>query len=204
MIYEIILYDAVAGGAGHVRRLVTDDCGVFQKVIQKAISLTKGCNCNPSCYNCLRNYYNQTIHDKLNRIEAYSFLEHYYGPAAAIPDDQFEKQHQSIQEELTEEKIRFTDGYSCTDYQNWNEFAPMIPEEYIDAFADMDMLHIPIPSESYCKLNVIGADVSTEVLFLWKDKKILVFDNDNEKVEIQGWTSLSVSEIKPREFAGLF
>lgn len=80
----------------------------------------------------------------------------------------------------------------------------MIPEEYIDAFTDMDMLHIPIPSESYCKLNVIGADVSTEVLFLWKNKKILVFDNDNEKVEIQGWASLSVSEIKPREFAGLF
>ena len=204
MVYEIILYDAVAGGAGHVRRLVTDDCGVFQKVIEKAISLTKGCNCNPSCYNCLRNYYNQTIHDKLNRIEAYSFLEHYYGPTAAIPDDQFEEQHQSTQEEVTEDKIRFADGYSCTDYQNWNEFAPMIPEEYIDAFADMDMLHIPIPSESYCKLNVIGTDISSEVLFLWKNKKILVFDNDNEKVEIQGWTSLSVSEIKPREFAGLF
>lgn len=204
MVYEIILYDAVAGGAGHVRRLVTDDCGVFQKVIEKAISLTKGCNCNPSCYNCLRNYYNQTIHDKLNRIEAYSFLEHYYGPTAAIPDDQFEEQHQSTQEEVTEDKIRFADGYSCTDYQNWNEFAPMIPEEYIDAFADMDMLHIPIPSESYCKLNVIGTDISSEVLFLWKNKKILVFDNDNEKVEIQGWISLSVSEIKPREFAGLF
>ena len=204
MVYEIILYDAVAGGAGHVRRLVTDDCGVFQKVIEKAISLTKGCNCNPSCYNCLRNYYNQTIHDKLNRIEAYSFLEHYYGPTAAIRDDQFEEQHQSTQEEVTEDKIRFADGYSCTDYQNWNEFAPMIPEEYIDAFADMDMLHIPIPSESYCKLNVIGTDISSEVLFLWKNKKILVFDNDNEKVEIQGWISFSVSEIKPREFAGLF
>lgn len=80
----------------------------------------------------------------------------------------------------------------------------MIPEEYINAFADMDMLHVPIPPESYCKLNVIGTDISSESLFLWKSKKILVFDNDNEKVEIEGWTSLSVSEIKPREFAGLF
>ena len=204
MVYEIILYDAVAGGAGHVRRLVSDDCGVFQRVIQKAISLTKTCNCNPSCYNCLRNYYNQTIHDKLNRIEAYSFLEHYNGPTIAIPDDHFEEQHHSLREELTEDKIRFADGYSCTDYQNWNEFAPMIPEEYMNAFADMDMLHVPIPSESYCKLNVIGTNISSEVLFFWKNKKILVFDNDNEKVEIQGWTSFSVSEIKPREFAGYF
>jgi DEAD/DEAH box helicase domain protein len=91
LIYEIVLYDAVAGGAGHVRRLVTDDCGVFQKVINKAITLTKGCSCNPSCYNCLRNYYNQAIHDKLNRIEAYYFLEHYYGQTVMIPDEQFDE-----------------------------------------------------------------------------------------------------------------
>ena len=203
MIYEIILYDAVAGGAGHVRRLVTDDCGVFQRVIQKAISITKGCNCNPSCYNCLRNYYNQMIHDKLNRMEAYSFLEHYCGPTALIPDDQFEEHHESSQDEIPESKVRFTDGYGCSDYQNWNEFAPMIPEEYIEAFSDMDMLHVPIPSESYCKLSVLGTDISSEVLFLWKDQKLLVFDNDNEKIEIQGWTSLSVNEIKPEVFAEL-
>ena len=79
----------------------------------------------------------------------------------------------------------------------------MIPEEYMDAFADMDLLHIPLPSESYCKLSVIGKGVAYEILFVWKDKKILVFDNDNEKVKITGWTSLSVSEIIPSEFAKL-
>ena len=84
MIYEIVLYDAVAGGAGHVRRLMTEDCSVFQRVIKRAIELTKGCTCNPSCYNCLRNYYNQAVHDKLSRIEAYSFLEHYYGAVETI------------------------------------------------------------------------------------------------------------------------
>lgn len=203
MIYEIILYDAVAGGAGHVRRLVTDDCGVLQKVIRKAIDITGGCSCNPSCYNCLRNYYNQTIHDKLNRFEACSFLEHYCGPTSAIPDDQFEEAHQPAQEELTESKVRFSDGYACSDYRNWNEFAPMIPEEYLDAFADMDLYHIPIPSESYCKLNVIGKGITSEILFVWKNKKILVFDNDNEKVTIKGWTSLSVGEIIPADFAVL-
>lgn len=203
MIYQIVLYDAVAGGAGHVRRLVTDDCGIFQKVIREAISITKGCNCNPSCYNCLRNYYNQTIHDKLNRIEAYSFLEHFCGTATAIPDNQFEEQHQPARGDLTEDKVKLSDGYSCSDYRNWNEFSPMIPEEYMDAFADMDLLHIPLPSESYCKLSVIGKGVAYEILFVWKDKKILVFDNDNEKVKITGWTSLSVSEIIPSEFAKL-
>ena len=204
MIYEIILYDAVAGGAGHVRRLVTEDCQVFQKVIKRAIEITKGCNCNPSCYNCLRNYYNQAIHDKLNRVEAYSFLEHYYGDVSLIANEEFEEKHEKAEEELTEEKVNFSNGYSCTDYQNWNEFSPMIPEEYIDKFADMDMLRVPIPTESYCKLVVVGTNVSSEALFVWKEQKILVFDNDNDKIDIQNWKSFSIDDIKPKKFAKLF
>ena len=203
LIYEIVMYDAVAGGAGHVHRLVTNDCGVLQKVIGKAIALTKGCNCSPSCYNCLRNYYNQSIHDQLNRVEAYSFLEHYYGPIDVIPDDEFEEQFQTIQEEMSETQIRFSDGYSCGDYQNWNEFAFMIPGEYAEVFADMDMLHVPLPSESYCKLSVIGTNNLAEVLFVWRKQKVLVFDNDQEKMQIKGWTSYYVNEIKPIDFAAL-
>lgn len=49
--------------------------------------------------------------------------------------------------------------------------------------------------------KVVGTNISSEALFIWKDKKILVFDNDNEKIDICGWTSLYVSEIKPMKFA---
>ncbi len=205
MVFEIVLYDAVAGGAGHVRRLVTEDCGVFQRVIEKAISITKNCTCNPSCYNCLRNYYNQTLHDQLNRIEAFSFLEHFYGPATVIPNEEFDEMHQStVTEQVTAGALKFSNGYNCSDYQNWTEFSPMIPEEYIDAFADMDELRVPIPTESYSKILTSEAGVSSEVLFVWEPQKILVFDNDNQKLEVQGWRSMSVSEIKPLQFAKLF
>ena len=78
-IYSIILYDAVAGGAGHVRRLITDSGDKFTKVVQKAIEITKYCDCSPSCYNCLRNYYNQRVHDDLDRKLAYSFLSKFSG-----------------------------------------------------------------------------------------------------------------------------
>lgn len=78
-IYSIILYDAVAGGAGHVRRLITDSGDRFTKVVNKAIEITKNCDCSPSCYNCLRNYYNQRVHDKLDRKSVYDFLEKYSG-----------------------------------------------------------------------------------------------------------------------------
>ena len=90
LIYSIVLYDAVAGGAGHVRRLVTEDGTQFCKVVEKAIAITKGCNCSPSCYSCLRNYYNQKIHDLLNRRYAYEFLENYAGELEPITNEEFE------------------------------------------------------------------------------------------------------------------
>lgn len=90
MIYSIVLYDAVAGGAGHVRRLVTETGDIFQRVVDKAIEITKGCNCSPSCYSCLRNYYNQKIHDLLNRKYAYDFLENYSGELEPITETEFD------------------------------------------------------------------------------------------------------------------
>lgn len=204
MIYEVVLYDAVAGGAGHVRRLVTEDCGVFQRVIEKAISITKGCTCNPSCYNCLRNYYNQTLHDRLNRIEAYSFLEHYWGRVDAIPEDEFDEERYDAAEQETLKYAIFSGGYECGEYRNWTEFSPMIPEEYIDAFQDMDELQVPVPSRSYSRLGTEEDDRIAEVLFLWEPQKILVFDNDNQKVDVEGWTSYKVKDIKPLQFAELF
>lgn len=90
LIYSIVLYDAVAGGAGHVRRLVTEDGEKFRKVVDKAIIITKNCKCSPSCYGCLRNYYNQKIHDKLNRKYAYDFLENYSGELEPITNEEFE------------------------------------------------------------------------------------------------------------------
>ena len=204
LIYEVVLYDAVAGGAGHVRRLLTDDCNVFQSVIRNAIEITKGCNCNPSCYNCLRNYYNQSIHDKLSRIAAYSFLEHFCGITESIPDEEFEEQKQKADAGLMESDIRFTNGYDCTDYQSWNEFSFMIPEDYVKIFSDMDQRDIPIPDESYVKITVIDSKASSEAMFIWKNKKIMIFDVDKEKMNIAGWTSLSIEELQPETFSKLF
>ena len=58
--------------------------------IDKAIEITKGCNCSPSCYSCLRNYYNQKIHDLLNRKYAYDFLENYTGELESIAENEFD------------------------------------------------------------------------------------------------------------------
>lgn len=89
IIYSLVLYDAVAGGAGHVRRVVTEDGAVFQQIIEKAIEITKNCDCSPSCYTCLRNYYNQKIHNRLNREYVYDFLENFKGQVTQISEQEF-------------------------------------------------------------------------------------------------------------------
>lgn len=73
--YDILIYDNVPGGAGHVKRLV--DRQSILKALQSAyIKVSQHCcDENTSCYNCLRNYYNQTHHSKLQRKYAKEFIE---------------------------------------------------------------------------------------------------------------------------------
>jgi ATP-dependent helicase YprA (DUF1998 family) len=75
MEHKIIIYDAVLGGAGHSRRLVTKGGEILRKVIKNAVELLDTCKCEPSCYRCLRNYENQKIHETLDRQKALAFLK---------------------------------------------------------------------------------------------------------------------------------
>lgn len=103
IVYSIILYDAVAGGAGHVRRIVTESGVAFQRVLHRALMVVDGCNCDSSCYQCLRNYYNQKIHDNLNRYLAADFLCQWVGDMELLEDGKT----------VAEEKLK--DGKGQTD-----------------------------------------------------------------------------------------
>jgi len=74
--YSIILYDSVPGGAGHIHRIAANE-DVFQSVIRKAYEICSECECSPSCYKCLRDYYNQDFHSMLDRNKVVEFLNHY-------------------------------------------------------------------------------------------------------------------------------
>ncbi|MEA4937230.1 MAG: DEAD/DEAH box helicase [Paludibacter sp.] len=75
MEHRIIIYDEVPGGAGHSRQLVTQDGQVLRAVIKRAIKVLETCECEPSCYRCLRSYENQKKHEILDRTKALSFLK---------------------------------------------------------------------------------------------------------------------------------
>ena len=73
--YDILLYDNVPGGAGHVKRLV-DKKAIFNSLLAAYGKVSQTCcDDNTSCYNCLRNYYNQTHHSKLQRVFAKEIVE---------------------------------------------------------------------------------------------------------------------------------
>ena len=73
--YDILIYDNVPGGAGHVKRLMDRDAVVLS-LRSAYIKVSQNCcDENTSCYNCLRNYYNQVHHSKLQRKYAKEFIE---------------------------------------------------------------------------------------------------------------------------------
>ena len=65
--YDLILFDTVAGGAGHVKRL-KDDSSLLE-VLKNALKKVSQecCAEDTSCYNCLRTYNNQRLHNHIKR-----------------------------------------------------------------------------------------------------------------------------------------
>jgi ATP-dependent helicase YprA (DUF1998 family) len=72
---QLILFDNVPGGAGHVKRLMDEKS--FREALMSALHRVKSCICGSetSCYGCLRNYQNQFCHEELKRGIVLDFLE---------------------------------------------------------------------------------------------------------------------------------
>ncbi len=75
---SMIFFDKTPGGAGHVRRLT--EPGVVENVLRQTLRIMESCNCggadkDSSCYQCLRNYYNQKYHDILSRGVVIDFIK---------------------------------------------------------------------------------------------------------------------------------
>jgi hypothetical protein len=66
---SVVLYDNVPGGAGHVQRIGTE----MRQVIAAALEIV-ACDCETSCYRCLREYDNQFEHHLLDRTCITDFL----------------------------------------------------------------------------------------------------------------------------------
>jgi ATP-dependent helicase YprA (DUF1998 family) len=69
---QLYLYDLLPGGAGYARAVGND----LAHVLDAAETLLGACDCQSSCYRCIRHYGNNWIHASLDRHLALSLLRH--------------------------------------------------------------------------------------------------------------------------------
>lgn len=186
MIYSVILYDAVAGGAGHVRRMVTSDGKILQRVLRKAYSVVNDCSCGSSCYKCLRNYYNQKIHDLLDRTKAAAFLKNWLGEMCLEASNEEIKEEPNETVQATEASLALPDdfGMNMKDSQwnfIWTNTATSTDdsEEHrkILEFADFSSLfETKEKPYSGCTILIDGVECSCDLL--WRKSRVLFFTSE--------------------------
>lgn len=190
-VFSVILYDAVAGGAGHVRRMVTEDAAVFQRVLKRAIAVVDGCSCDPSCYQCLRNYYNSRIHDLLDRKLAADFLKQWVGeyvPKAAAQmhtADESEMPNEPGSKSISPCKIRFKNNgrnlRNASAQQVWDTVLGDCDEEDISIVREIREMHKGAGGNPYYQAYFVFPEVSDRkcnATLIWEKQKVIFFVND--------------------------
>lgn len=182
----------MAGGAGHVRRIVTKDGAAFQNVLHAAYDLVQGCDCDTSCYKCLRNYYNQKIHDQLDRHIAANFIKPWLGVMKPIEEQQQEEATTAECERNSSlDTVLHTDCEYDEDSTSWNEIIENLPltdsdAEWVSALqkiAERDFLPFPVQSAH------ITVERSNDELWpdmAWPNLKLALYTSDNTD-EYDNW-----------------
>jgi len=67
---EIILYDKAPGGAG----LVKEARQRWSEIVNETRRIVADCDCERACYDCLKDFANQTHHQALNRHDVIAFF----------------------------------------------------------------------------------------------------------------------------------
>lgn len=183
---RFILFDNVAGGAGHVKRILEGNGEILRLIIANAYDYLSKCNCDPSCYKCLRSYENQEFHDKLNRFKAIDFFKNYIG-MPFLPLKPEEEQKPTI--DLGE--ANFKDFKSIADAFEYDSRTSVRIHDFNDA-------EYPIPDGFYIPLNGFP---DSYILFAWKKEKVLLIDKSYLKDESNKildcdhtWTKIDITE----------
>ena len=179
--YSIVFYDAVAGGAGHVRRLLEDKGVSLTKVFDYAVKKLNSCSCETSCYNCLRTYENQKFHDQLDRGKAIEFLKEY--------KDNFI--FNKIIEDKEEEKIKLTiidNGQIMSDKSLKEHLEYMMdPDEDIDYSKLNDLIKIidkkPLDVPDYHNSKIRDNKGTIYIVdLIWNYEKVILLLPDKKEV----------------------
>ncbi len=159
--YELLLFDTVSGGAGHVKRLKDDSS--LMEVLRNALKKVSQdcCGEDTSCYNCLRTYNNQRLHKHIKRGLAKEALS-------------------LIVERILDEKKQYTISLpKLPNYEVAIENGLIGPDESIVAFKnlidELSRIGAPMPDGFGYSLTPDDGSKKEFADFAWKSKNILLF-----------------------------
>jgi ATP-dependent helicase YprA (DUF1998 family) len=120
---DFFLFDALAGGAGYATQVGQE----VEELLKMALDLLAGCpeGCEQSCYRCLRNYGNRTLHHRLDRHLGRRLLQAIIEQRAseAFALEEQARQLMGLQQFLT------LQGYSC--HRLGREGRPVLSDQVI-------------------------------------------------------------------------
>ncbi|MDY5401032.1 MAG: DEAD/DEAH box helicase [Erysipelotrichaceae bacterium] len=171
--YSLVLYDTVAGGAGHVGR-IKSNASILKTILRNAYERVSECTCDTSCYSCLRSYSNQRIHDRLDRNKAADFLKDYLYDVHPYEQEKFaEKKTIKLKENGKSMKnVSFKEIFTKNLSDAVNE---QIVSKLIEVFNDYNL---PAPLRSEEDFIVNGTSIMYADL-IWTKEKVMVFSPDN-------------------------
>ena len=169
--WSLIVYDAVPGGVGHTRRLIENKGKILHQVINEALHNVSSCSCSPSCYNCLRNYQNQKIHNFLDR----SLVENYltdYATEITYVDENFKEQN------YDETGVDLVLGESRVNDMDWDTLLNYFSEDAYNSAEKLREQAYPEPDNIFGDINYGGKIIGFDAL--WMDRKIIILSENND------------------------
>jgi ATP-dependent helicase YprA (DUF1998 family) len=199
--FDVLIFDNVPGGAGHVKRLMEREAVL--KSLNAALAKVSQhcCDENTSCYNCLRNYYNQIHHGKLQRIFAIEIIKRLLYDADLVLE-------MVNRDDMTNQSyMKLTIGNDGRD--PGEESAIQVWEDILeDCFDDNEILLIKQLKEKtptnierpYYNKTVTIKETGEQffVNLIWKEAKTMLFLNDEranyDVAKSTGWDCYCTSE----------
>lgn len=169
--YDLILFDTVSGGAGHVKRL-KDDKSLYAVLKNALRKVSQDCCAeDTSCYNCLRTYNNQRLHNHIKRGLAKSAL------TTIINNIQEKNVHYMISSPslaYSEDLLKNIKDYGLID----DEESKTVLESL---FNEINRQKAVLPNGFGYTLTADRDGIVEYADFAWIDKNILLFTINNIK-----------------------
>jgi hypothetical protein len=93
---EIYLYDSLSSGAGYSNRVAD----LIENVIDRTFELLDNCDCESSCPKCVRHFWNQNLHKKLDRKAALQLIKWIKTKELYISKEEEQKQYLRVLDKI--------------------------------------------------------------------------------------------------------